>query len=119
MKKSESLSGALPSSRIHSLRSVVEIAPEAIVSRTLMRSPGGSVTAFAFDQDQALAEHSAPFDALVHVLEGELVVTIDRAEHELAAGDAIIMPAQIAHSVRAPVAAKWILVMLTKPEDAL
>ena len=105
-------SGALPPSRIHGLASVVEVTPGAIVSRTLMRSPGGNVTAFAFDGGQALSEHSAPFDALVQVLDGALVVTIAGEEHGLRAGEAILMPADVPHAVRAEEAAKWMLVML-------
>ena len=108
--------GALPPSEIHRLMTTVEIAPGAIVSRMLMRSAGGNVTAFAFDEDQSLAEHSAPFDALVQLLDGELVVIIAGEEYVLSAGDAIVMPADVPHAVRAPAPAKWMLVMLKTPE---
>ena len=104
--------GGLAPSEIHRLETTVEIAPGAIVSRTLMRSSGGNVTVFAFDQGQALAEHSAPFDAMVHLLEGELVVIIAGEEHPLGPGEAIVMPADVPHAVRAPEPAKWMLVML-------
>ena len=108
--------GALASSEIHQLDTVVKIAPDAIVSRTLMRSAGGNVTAFAFDAGQALSEHSAPFDALVILLDGELVVIIAGEEYVLSAGDAIVMPADVPHAVRAPAPAKWMLVMLKTPD---
>ena len=108
--------GALPLSEIHALKDTVDIAPGAIVSRTLARSAGGNVTTFAFDHGQALAEHSAPFDALVHLLEGALVVIIAGEEHLLAPGDVIIMPADVPHAVRAPEPAKWMLVMLKGEE---
>jgi quercetin dioxygenase-like cupin family protein len=104
--------GALPPAEIHSLAKTVEIAPGAVVSRTLMRSSGGNVTAFAFDAGQALDEHSAPFDALVQLLEGGLVVIIAGEEHPLSPGQAILMPADVPHAVRAPEGAKWLLVML-------
>lgn len=104
--------GSMPVSEIHPLASTVEIAPGAIVSRTLMRTDGGNVTVFAFDEGQALAEHSAPFDALVSLLAGELVVIIDGREYELVPGDAIVMPADVPHAVRAPAPAKWMLVMV-------
>ncbi len=104
--------GALLPSEIHVLKDTVGIAPGAIVSRTLARSAGGNVTTFAFDRGQALAEHSAPFDAMVYLLEGELVVIIAGEEHLLAPGDVIIMPADVPHAVRAPEPAKWMLVML-------
>ena len=108
--------GALPPAEVHVLKETVNIAPGAIVSRTLARSAGGNVTAFAFDRGQELAEHSAPFDAMVHLLDGELVVVIDGADYVLAPGDAIIMPADVPHAVRAPAPAKWMLVMLKTPE---
>ncbi len=104
--------GALPPAETTTLAATVEIAPGAIVSRTLARSAGGNVTAFAFDRGQELAEHSAPFDAMVHLLEGELVVVIGGTDHELAPGEAVIMPADVPHAVRAPQKAKWMLVML-------
>jgi quercetin dioxygenase-like cupin family protein len=104
--------GALPPSEIHRLEETVEVAAGAIVSRTLMRTDGGNVTAFAFDEGQELAEHSAPFDALVTLLEGGLVVTIGGEDHELSPGEVILMPADIPHAVRAPVPAKWMLVMV-------
>jgi quercetin dioxygenase-like cupin family protein len=108
--------GALASSEIHSLESTVNIAPGAIVSRTLARSPGGNVTVFAFDEGQSLAEHSAPFDAMVHLLNGELVVIIAGEEFPLEPGEVIVMPADIPHAVRAPKPAKWMLVMLKGQE---
>jgi len=104
--------GALAPSIPTVLSATVEIAPGAIVSRTLARSAGGNVTVFAFDEGQALAEHSAPFDAMVHLLEGALVVIIAGEEYPLGPGDAIIMPADVPHAVRAPEPAKWMLVML-------
>jgi len=104
--------GALAPSMPTVLTTTVEIAPGAIVSRTLARSAGGNVTVFAFDQGQELAEHSAPFDAMVHLLEGALVVVIGGRDYELSSGAAIIMPADVPHAVRAPEKAKWMLVML-------
>jgi quercetin dioxygenase-like cupin family protein len=115
-KRTAGAAGALPPSEIHALGATVEIAPGAIVSRTLMRSAGGNVTVFAFDAGQALTEHSAPFDALVHLLDGELVVIIAGEDHPLSPGEAIVMPADVPHAVRAPAPAKWMLVMLKTPE---
>lgn len=111
-KTSSEAPGALAPSVITSLKGAVEIAPGAIVSRTLARSAGGNVTAFAFDRGQELAEHSAPFDAMVQLLDGKLVVVIGGVDHELEPGDVIIMPADVPHAVRAPEKAKWMLVML-------
>ena len=107
-----SQAGSLQASTTHRLAETVEVATDAIVSRTLMRSKGGNVTAFAFDEGQALSEHSAPFDAMVTLLEGDLVVIIDGRDYPLVAGDVIIMPADVPHAVRAESPAKWMLVML-------
>ena len=115
-KTNSGVPGVLPPSEVHSLKNTVEIAPGAIVSRTLARSAGGNVTTFAFDQGQALTEHSAPFDAMVHLLDGELVVIIAGEEYVLSAGDAIVMPADVPHAVRAPAPAKWMLEMLKTPD---
>lgn len=104
--------GELAASEVHRLDALVDIADDAIVSRTLLRSDGGNVTVFAFDGGQALAEHSAPFDALVVILEGSLTVTIDGVDSALSTGEAIVMPADVPHAVRATTPAKWMLVML-------
>jgi quercetin dioxygenase-like cupin family protein len=116
MKDNDSLGqgtpGSLAPAHVQQLGSTVEVAVGAIVSRTLMKNAGGSVTTFAFDQGQSLSEHTAPFDALVHVIDGELTVTIAGNEHPLASGDAVLMPADVPHAVRAPQATKFVLTML-------
>jgi len=111
-KSGSKAGGNLTPARVHELSAVVEIAADAIVSRTLLKTDGGNVTVFAFDQGQSLSEHTAPFDALVQVLEGSLTVIIDGESHALEAGDVILMPADIPHGVNAPEKAKWMLVML-------
>lgn len=70
--------GQLPPAAAMDLAGLVQYADGAIVSRTLADSPGGTVTVFAFDSGQALSEHSAPFDAMVIVLDGRAELTIDR-----------------------------------------
>lgn len=92
--------------------STVAVGEGAIVSRTLLKAVGGSVTAFAFDEGQSLSEHTAPFDALVHVLTGRLTVTIAGADHALAGGELVLMPANVPHAVYASDATKFLLVML-------
>ncbi|MEE4272125.1 MAG: cupin domain-containing protein [Thermoanaerobaculales bacterium] len=104
--------GSLPPAQVQKLDATVEVADGAVVSRTLMKTDGGTVTVFAFDEGQSLSEHTAPFDALVQVLEGTLTVTIDGRAHSLGAGDAVLMPADIPHGVDAPSKVKWMLVML-------
>jgi len=84
----------------------------AVVSRTLIKRPTGTVTLFAFDRGEALSEHTAPFDALVHVLDGEAEVRIDGVAHRVGAGEMIVMPGGHPHSVRAPQRFKMMLVMV-------
>jgi quercetin dioxygenase-like cupin family protein len=84
----------------------------AIVSREVLRKKTGTVTVFAFDKDEALSEHTAPFDALVLGLDGEAEVTISGRAHKVAAGDMIIMPAGEPHAVKAVRKFKMALIMI-------
>jgi quercetin dioxygenase-like cupin family protein len=84
----------------------------AIVSRTLIKKPSGTVTLFAFDEGQELSEHTAPFDALVEVVDGETEITISGKAKRLSAGQMIIMPANKPHSVKAVKQFKMMLVMI-------
>jgi quercetin dioxygenase-like cupin family protein len=86
----------------------------AVVSRQITRAEAGNVTLFAFDQDQELSEHTAPFEVLVHVLEGEVEIKISGQLYPLNAGDAIIMPANEPHAVRAIRRFKMLLTMIRK-----
>ncbi len=84
----------------------------AVVSRTVIKQPSGNVTLFAFDRGQELSEHTAPYDALVQVLEGEAEITIAGRPHRLRAGDMIVMPANQPHAVRAAARFKMMLTMI-------
>jgi quercetin dioxygenase-like cupin family protein len=84
----------------------------AIVSKTLVDKPTGTVTLFAFDKGQGLSEHTAPFDALVLVLEGEAEVAISRIPQKVKSGEMIIMPANIPHALKAIQRFKMLLVMI-------
>jgi len=86
----------------------------SIVSRIVLKGETGSVTLFAFDAGQELSEHTAPFDALVQVVEGEAVVTIAGRPHRLGAGEVIVMPAGQPHAVRAAARFKMLLTMLRR-----
>lgn len=90
----------------------IEYQKETIVSKVLMKASGGTVTLFAFAAEQALSEHTAPFDAMVQCLEGEAMVTLAGKPHPLAAGESIIMPANIPHSVTAGTDFKMLLTMI-------
>lgn len=84
----------------------------AVVSRTVIDKPVGTVTAFAFDAGEGLSEHTAPYDAFVQVLDGEAEINIDGTAHNVAAGEIIIMPANKPHSLRAVKPFKMLLVMI-------
>jgi quercetin dioxygenase-like cupin family protein len=94
---------------------LAEMAPyqdDSIVSRQVTKADAGNVTLFAFDAGQELSEHTAPFDALVHVLDGEAEISISRRPFRLAAGDAIIMPAGEPHAVKAVSRFRMLLTMI-------
>ena len=105
----------LEPARTHHLESLVGVAEGAVVSRVLMKNAGGSVTLFAFDEGQFLSEHTAPFDAMVQLLDGALKVTIDGSPHQLGGGDAILMPADVPHALQADAPSRMLLVMLREP----
>lgn len=84
----------------------------AVVSRAVLKKPAGNVTFFAFDKGESLSEHTAPFDALVLVLDGAAEVSIDGKPHRVPAGQLIIMPAGKPHSLRAVERFKMMLVMI-------
>jgi len=106
----------LMSDRASVLTELIEVAAGAIVSRVLASSGGGNVTLFAFDRGQGLSDHTAPFDALVQVVDGQLDVTIGGAEIAVNAGEIVRMPAGIVHSVHAPEPARMLLTMLREPK---
>jgi quercetin dioxygenase-like cupin family protein len=83
-----------------------------IVSKQLLKVPGGNVTLFAFDAGQGLTEHTSPYEALVVVLEGEAEITIAGETHRVAAGDSLRLPANVPHGVQAPARFKMTLTMI-------
>jgi quercetin dioxygenase-like cupin family protein len=84
------------------LQETVEFQDGGVVSRVLLRTGSGSLTAFAFDAGTGLDEHSSPRTALVEVVEGRAIVTVDGAEHSVDEGHIIHLPAGIPHALRAP-----------------
>jgi quercetin dioxygenase-like cupin family protein len=91
---------------------LVAYQPGAVVSRALLKKTTGTVTVFAFDKDQGLSEHTAPFDALVHVLDGEAEVRIDGVPCRVSAGEMLVLPANRPHALKALVRFKMMLVMV-------
>ena len=99
-------------SRAIPLAGMVGVQPGAVVSRTVISKPAGTVTLFAFDQGQGLSTHSAPYDAMVWILEGETEITIDGKSLRAKTGDMVIMPANLPHALNATLPFKMALVMI-------
>jgi quercetin dioxygenase-like cupin family protein len=92
--------------------SVVDYAPGAVVSRTIIKKQTGTVTVFAFDKGEGLSEHTAPFDAMVQIIDGTAEIFIDRKPYILNIGQSIIMPANVPHSLKATERFKMVLIMI-------
>jgi quercetin dioxygenase-like cupin family protein len=90
----------------------VAYSSDGIVSKRIIQKNVGNITLFAFDKGQELSEHSAPFDAMVQVLEGEAKIIINKIEYHLKAGQSIIMPAGIPHAVKGIEKFKMLLTMI-------
>jgi quercetin dioxygenase-like cupin family protein len=86
--------------------------PGAVVSITIIDKKIGTVTLFAFDAGQGLSEHTAPYDAMVQIIDGEAKIVIAGNPHKVAAGEMIIMPANKPHSLKAVKRFKMILTMI-------
>ena len=91
---------------------LVDYQAGAVVSKTLVQKPTGTVTIFAFDKGQGLSEHTAPFDALVHVLDGEAAISIAGDVHRVGAGELIVMPSHKPHALQADERFKMMLIMI-------
>ena len=95
-----------------SLKTLADYQEGSIVSKEIMKKESGNVTIFAFDRGQGLSEHTAPFDALVCVLDGSGEIIISGKSHKLQEGEMIIMPADQPHAVKANEPFKMMLIMI-------
>jgi quercetin dioxygenase-like cupin family protein len=95
-----------------SLVNMINYQKDSVVSKTILEKKTGTVTLFAFDQGQGLSEHTAPFDALVQVLDGEVEIKISGEPNHLQQGDMIIMPANKPHALAAIKKFKMLLTMI-------
>ncbi len=105
-------SGEMPPAKALELKDLVAYQPGAIVSRTLVDKESGTITLFAFDAGQRLSEHTAPFDALVTILDGKAELIIDKKNVAARASQTVLMPAKIPHAVNAVTRFKMLLVMI-------
>ncbi len=90
----------------------IDYSTGGIVSKQILKNRAGNVTLFSFDKEQGLSEHTAPFDALVQVLDGEAEIRINGEPHRVKAGEIIIMPANITHALQAVESFKMLLTMI-------
>lgn len=94
------------------LNKEADYAKDAIVSKTVINNETGTVTLFAFDKGQGLSEHTAPFDAMVQVIDGLAEITINKEKHIVNKGEGIIMPANVPHALDAKEKFKMLLTMI-------
>jgi len=98
--------------KVENIIDLVDYQAGSIVSRTIIDKPAGTLTLFAFDVGQGLSEHTAPFDALVYLLEGKAEVTISGKPLQLKTGEMVIMPANQPHALKTDRRFKMLLVMV-------
>lgn len=100
--------------QVKNLSDLVKYQENAVVSSEIIKKDTGTVTLFAFDKGQGLSEHTAPFDALVNIIDGQAEITISRKPFIVKEGEMIIMPANKPHSLKAVEKFKMLLVMIKK-----
>lgn len=98
--------------KVNKITGLIDYQEGSVVSRTIIKKETGTVTVFAFDEGQGLSEHTAPFDAMVYVVDGEVEIKISGQPHKLVEGEMIIMPAGKPHSLKAIKQFKMLLVMI-------
>ena len=98
--------------KTENLEKMVDYQVDSVVSKTLIDKGIGTVTLFAFDKGQGLSEHTAPFDAMVVILDGEAAITVDGNPYPTKKGEIIIMPANVPHALQAESRFKMMLVMI-------
>jgi len=98
--------------KVQRLIDLVEYAPDSIVSKAILDKPAGTITLFAFDKGQKLSEHTAPYNAVVQILDGKARLTIGGQDVEMIDSQIIIMPADVPHAVYADEKFKMLLMMI-------
>jgi len=102
----------LPPGQAVDLSTMIDYAPDSVISRTLLKNSAGTLTLFSFDAGQGLSEHTAPYNAVVMLLDGRAELTIGGRAVEAVAGRTVLMPAHVPHAVHAPERFKMLLVMI-------
>jgi len=93
----------------------IDYSDNAVVSKHILKKDTGNITLFAFDKGEGLSEHTAPFDAVVSIVDGQAEVLIEGVSHDLEAGENIIMPAHVPHALHANEKFKMVLTMIKSP----
>jgi len=112
MARAKKKSSKIAKAEAHNLAGLVKYVKGSIVSRMIAQNDAGTLTLFAFDKGQGLSEHSAPFDAVVQVLDGEAELVIGGKGIRASAGQLVVMPANVPHAVNAVQRFKMFLIML-------
>ncbi len=97
---------------VNTFSQIIQYQDKSIVSKTILKKSTGNVSVFAFDAGQSLSEHTAPFDAIIHVVDGTAEVMISGVKHNVSAPEFIILPAHKPHAVFAPGRFKMVLTMI-------
>ena len=108
----ENFTNLVDMTRVFKLKDVADYQEQSVVSREVIRKPNGTMTVFAFDNDEGLSEHTASFDAVVYILEGEAEIRIDGIPYVVKEGEMLIMPANKPHALRAITRYKMLLMMI-------
>lgn len=98
--------------KVFNVYALIGYADGGVVSKELIHNPSGSVTLFSFDAGQGLSEHTAPYDALIQVIDGEMELTVEDVKHVISRGEAFVIPAGARHSVNAAVRFKMTITMI-------
>ena len=98
--------------KIFNANELVDYTDGGVVSKELIHNNAGSVTLFSFDAGQGLSQHTAPFDAFIQVIDGEMVLNVEGTDNHIKAGESVIIPAGALHSVKAEQRFKMIITMV-------
>jgi len=106
----------MSSPEVFNVNNVLQYQEGSIVSKLLVNKDTGTITLFAFDEGQGLSEHTAPFDAIAHIIDGNVEIIISSKKFNLKAGEMIIMPANEPHALSATTKFKMMLIMIKEPK---
>ena len=113
------MDSSLLTSQVYKLSSLIAYSKDSVVSKTLINKDSGTITLFSFDKDQGLSEHKAPYDALVYIIKGDMLIGIEENNFTVKTGETILLPANKMHSLKAISKSKMFLVMIKESKTKL